>query len=435
MELLAIGSFCGVLLGSVVLGFGLIAPLLVGLAIFAAYGLARGHSPRALAKMAAAGFMSGRRVIVNIVMVGMLTALWRASGTIPSIISMASGAITPSFFLLTAFIFNAFVSILMGTAFGTSATMGVICASIGNTIGVDPIWSGGAIISGVFVGDRMSPVSTSALLVSSLAETDIYTDLKKMAASSIVPIAATCAIYLFVGRSISAIGSSPDVRSIFEREFVIGVPCLVPAIVVLALAALRVKVRDAMAASIISAGVVAVVVQGSSIESVAKMAVFGYFSSDAELAPMIDGGGLVSMARVISILVITSCCSGLFRGTGVLAGVEGAVRSLASKIGVRGTVGVVSCAASAVGCNQTLAIMLTDQLCGDLYTDRYERAIDLEDTVVVIAPLIPWSIAGSVPVISIGAPMACLLASCYLYLLPLWRIFGPKKNFFSFKER
>ena len=88
----------------------------------------------------------------------------------------------------------------------------------------------------------------------------------------------------------------------------------------------------------------------------------------------------------------------------------------------------VSVFTSMISCNQTLAIILSDSLCSKLETDKKQFAIDLENSVVVIAPLIPWSIAGAVPLTSAGAPTASLLAACYLYLLPAWYLFVRRKK-------
>ncbi len=81
-----------------------------------------------------------------------------------------------------------------------------------------------------------------------------------------------------------------------------------------------------------------------------------------------------------------------------------------------------------IACNQSLATLLTEQLCRELYTRRSDMALDLEDTVIVIAPLIPWSIAGAVPLASIGAPESSILFAVYLYLLPLYRLVFRRKS-------
>ena len=82
---------------------------------------------------------------------------------------------------------------------------------------------------------------------------------------------------------------------------------------------------------------------------------------------------------------------------------------------------LTSIPAGMVACNQTLAILLTDQLCREEYEDSRELAIDLEDTAVITSPLIPWCIAGAVPLTMVGAPLTALLLACYLWLIPAWR--------------
>ena len=146
---------------------------------------------------------------------------------------------------------------------------------------------------------------------------------------------------------------------------------------------------------------------------------FGFHCSNAQVASLIDGGGIVSMIKVILIVCISSSYSGIFQETGLLDGTHRLIASMAKHISVFGATLVTSVVASAVACNQTLSIMLTDQLCGNLENDEQRKVINLEDTAVVVAPLIPWSIAGAVPLASVGAPTESLLLSCFLYLLPI----------------
>lgn len=185
-------------------------------------------------------------------------------------------------------ILYALISYLTGTAFGTAATMGVICAALAAGMGIPAVYIGGAVISGSYFGDRCSPMSTSALLVSSLTGTDIYRNLGGMVKTSLVPFFVSVALYALLGLGLHG---SYDVSQM----------------------------------------------------------------------------------------------QALFSGTFKL----------------------------------TLAVMLTHQLCLNVEPDRRRLALDLENTVIVVAPLIPWSIAGAVPLAAIGAPEGSLLFSFYLYLIPL----------------
>ena len=154
-----------------------------------------------------------------------------------------------------------------------------------------------------------------------------------------------------------------------------------------------------------------------------KTVFFGFHPQNTELAMLMAGGGIISMIRVSAIICISSCYSGMFKGTHFFDGMQRIIRWLSSRITVFGSVLTASVFASAIACNQTLAIMLTHQMCDDLIEDKNILASYLENTAVVVAPLMPWSIAVSVPLTSIGAPATVLLAAFFLYLIPLWNLF------------
>ncbi len=125
------------------------------------------------------------------------------------------------------------------------------------------------------------------------------------------------------------------------------------------------------------------------------------------------------MVRVSAIVCLSSSYSGMFEGTHMLDGIRGIIAGFGKHLPPFAGIMGVSVITSAISCNQTLSIMLTNQLCEKLEPDHQKMAIDLEDAPVVIAPLIPWSIAGAVPVATIGATSLCLFAACYLYLVPV----------------
>ncbi len=112
--------------------------LIVGYLIFSVYARLRQYSVPAILKMSAAGIRTAKNVLMTFVLIGMLTALWRAAGTIPTIVCHAADYIRPSVFLLMSFLLNCLVSFLTGTAFGTAATMGVICMTMARTMGGGP---------------------------------------------------------------------------------------------------------------------------------------------------------------------------------------------------------------------------------------------------------------------------------------------------------
>ena len=141
---------------------------------------------------------------------------------------------------------------------------------------------------------------------------------------------------------------------------------------------------------------------------------------NAEIAALLSGGGIQSMVKVFCIVCLSSCYSGMFNGTGLLEGFRGGLNRLSQKILPFGSILLTSVITVMISCNQALAIMLTQQLCMDTEPDPETMASHLENTTGGGAPLIPWSIAGAVPLATMGAPTGCILTACYLYLLPIW---------------
>ena len=435
MEWLILGVFSASLLICLGLNISVLLALGFGLALFLLYGRKKGFSWQELLGMAARGVLTVKNILITFLLIGILTAFWRAAGTIPVIVCYAAGWIRPSVFLLMTFLLNCGISVLIGTSFGTAATMGVICATMGNAMGMSPVLTGGAVLSGIYFGDRCSPVSTSALLIAAVTGTDIYGNIRRMLRTALVPFLVSCAIYLAAGAAGAAVAAGSagasdagasvigalDLQGIFSRVFVLHWAALIPAVVIFALALCRVDVKIAMSASIACAIPLCLFLQHIPVPELLRAAVFGFFPQDPEVAAMVSGGGIVSMLRVAGIVCISSSYSDIFKQTGLLDGVKKAIATIGSKTTSYTAAMVTSIAAGMIACSQTLTILLTNQLCSDLNPDKEQFAVDLEDSAVVIAPLVPWSIAGAVPLSAIGAPMSAILASFYLILLPLWR--------------
>lgn len=422
METLTLLLFCAALVVCVALNWSILYALAVGLVIFLAYGRRRGYGWRELGSMCLDGVKTARNILVTFLLIGVLTALWRASGTIPAIISYTTPFIQPSVFLLMTFLLNCLVSVLTGTAFGSAATMGVICATLGTAMGVPLVLIGGAVLSGVFFGDRCSPVSTSALLVAELTQTSIFDNIRSMLRTAWLPFVVTSLLYLFVGMATPHTQTSLDLAALFETEFQLHWIALLPALVIFALALGRVPVKWAMGASILSAIPICLLLQRVQPVELLRCALLGYQAREEAVGAMLNGGGVISMVKVAVIVCISSAYSGIFQKTGLLDGLQQAILALSRRITPYGAMLCTGVLASAVACNQTLAIILTHQLCKDAQPSREETAIALEDTAVVAAPLIPWSIAAGVPLASVGAPMVSICFAFFLYLLPLWRL-------------
>jgi len=201
LEIITLLTFCIVLVSCIIFNISIVFAMIIGLCIFCAYVKIKKYTWVQLIKMTLTGVKRAKNILITFVLIGMLTALWRSSGTIPTIICGTIQFIHPNSILLIIFLLNCAVSMLTGTSFGTAATIGVICMTVAVSMQINPVLAGGAILSGVFFGDRCSPVSTSALLVSDLTETNIFKNIKLMLLTALVPFLLSCVIYAIIGLS------------------------------------------------------------------------------------------------------------------------------------------------------------------------------------------------------------------------------------------
>ena len=391
-------------------------------ALFSAYALHEGFSVRDVCRMSSKGIRQIGPILLSLAMIGMLTASWRASGTIAVIVSDLSTFVNPGAFLLFAFLSNAFLSVLMGTSFGTAATMGVVAASLGASFSVPSLLTAGAVMSGIYFGDRWSPMSTSALLTAAVTGTRVRQNLPPMLARGTPAFILAAALYFVLGLWYQGSGEVPDIAGLFSSGFRLDPLCWIPALLVVLLVLFRIGIRMTIAVSIASAFLLAVFLQGLGPMEVVKALLFGYESRVPHLRALMDGGGAVSFALPITIMVISGTYAGLFEGTGLLGGIEGLVRTVAKRVSVFASILFAAAGACMVSCNQSFAIMLLSSLARGVRPDRQRLALDIEDSVITVAALIPWSVAAAVPLTVLGVGPAALPLAFFLWLLPLSRL-------------
>lgn len=424
LELVILGVFCAELIVCVATGLPIAGALVVGLVLFLGYGLWRGHAPASLARMCAEGISTAKGVLEAFVLIGILTALWRATGTISEVVVVATPLVTPAVAPLAVFLLCCLMSFLTGTSFGTAATMGVVCMTMATSMGANALACGGAVLAGAYFGDRCSPMSSSALLVRSVTGTDLAGNFRAMMRSAAVPLAVTLVVYGVAGVALCPAGGTGanETVAMLGSFFNQGPVALLPCVPVLVLPLMRVGMKRSMAVSSAIAALVCVFARGIAPAELLRIAIFGYAPADAQVAALMSGGGLLSMVNVAFIVCLSSSYAGLFGGTGMLDGIRAHLAALAERITTFGAILVVVIPASMVACNQTLGTMLAYQLCSELEPNRRAMALDLEDSVIVLSPLVPWSIACSAVVSMCGAPSACWLSAIYLWLIPLWHL-------------
>ena len=421
-SVITISLFSLSLIVCLLLKISVVYALIIGYIIFISYGLIKGYKLKVLIKKSFEGIMTVKNILLVFILIGMITALWRASGTIAFIVYIGSKLISPSILIFLTFLFCAVLSVLIGTSLGTAATMGVICFSIGKTMGINPYYIGGAVLSGIYFGDRCSPMSTSALLISELTKTDLYANIKLMIKTSVIPFIVTSLFYLFLGFKSTVSSVSVGVTEIFKQNYNLNIVVIIPAILIIVLSLLKINVKKTMLISIVVSFIIAIFIQKESVVSLIKYCIFGYHNSNQKLNLLMKGGGILSMLNVALIVGISSSYSGIFKETKLLVSLKEHLKVFAKKTSNYFVIFLSSIISGAIACNQSLGIILTNELSEEL-VDKRERAIILENTVVLLVGLIPWNIAMDVPLKTLDVGIMSGLFAFYLYFLPLWNLF------------
>lgn len=420
-SIIAILLFSLSLITCLLLKFSVVYALVIGYIIFIIYGLIKRHNLIILIKKSFEGVLTVKNILLVFILIGMITALWRASGTIAFIVYMGSKLVSPSILILLTFLLCSILSVLIGTSLGTAATMGVICASIGKTMGVNPYYVGGAVLSGIYFGDRCSPMSTSALLIAELTKTNLYTNIKLMIKTSIIPFIVTCLFYLLLGFKSTISNISVNVTEIFKQNYNLNIIVIIPAILIVILSILKINVKKTMLVSIVISFIIAIFIQRDSIVVLINYCIFGYHHPNERLNLMMKGGGILSMVNVSLIVGISSSYSGIFKETKMLVSLKKYLKDFSKKTSSYFVIFLSSIISGAIACNQSLGTILTNELCGEL-VEKQKMAIILENTIVLLAGLIPWNIAMEVPLKAIDVGIMAGVYAFYLYFLPLWNL-------------
>lgn len=404
-------------------GHSLLWALLLGLCLFFLLGLHGGYSAGALVQMA---WRKGRESLIVVpvfLLIGTVMGLWRSCGTISFFLYHGLNDLAPHWFVLTAFFLSAILSFAIGTSFGVCGTAGVVLMTLANGGGVSVAVTAGAILSGAYFGDRCSPMSSCASLVAACTGTELYRNVREMLKTGALPTVLTVAFYAVLSARNPITQVDETVLTTLRTQVSLAWPVMLPAAVMLALPLLRVSVKWAMAASAATALVLTVALQGIPLWSALKIAVLGYAPADPLLAKILSGGGLVSMLTSSAIVFITSLYSGILEGTEALSPAKQWAERLAEKVGLFPATALVSVLVVMVFCNQSVMVIMDEQLLGESYRRRkaspLEMAMDIANSGVTMAGLIPWSIALSIPLTMLGAGLSAVPYAVLMYLLPL----------------
>ena len=350
--------------------------------------------------------------VIILLLVGALAGTWLISGVIPAMVYYGLQVLSPEIFLPASVVIAAIISIATGSSWTTSATVGIALIGIGTALGISGGMIAGAVISGAYFGDKMSPLSDTTNLAPAMAGTDLFTHIKYMAYTTVPTIIVTLIAFSVISASIETTGTA-DISSFLgtiNTTFNITPWLFVVPLIVIALILLKTKPLIALATGVLSAAVFAFIFQPEILGSLSSSnlgavtrSIFtdtAIITENEKLNDLFSSGGMIGMLWTILLIVCAMVFGGIMDAIGALARITRELLKLATTIFGLFASTVVSCLGlNAIASDQYLAIVIPGKMFKKAFDDRglapENLSRTLEDAGTVTSVLIPWNTCGA----------------------------------------
>lgn len=367
--------------------------------------------------------------ILILLIVGMLIGTWILSGVVPSMIYWGLNILSPGIFLIATTIICSIVSISTGSSWTTAGTVGIALLGIGSALGIPTKIIAGAIISGAYFGDKMSPLSDTTNLAPAMAGTNLFEHIKHMLYTTIPALTISIVLYGIIGLKYSNkqmdIGQITQIQNaLLENYNTLSPFLLLIPIAVIIMVILKVPAIPGLIVGVILGGVVSIVFQDASLAEVFLAAKSGYISNSSMdfVNELLTRGGLDSMLGTVSLMLCALTTGGILEKTGMLEVLAKSILKFA-----KGTFGLIfATILTCIGTNlavadQYLAIVIP----GSMYKDAFIKqglspknlSRALEDSATITSPLIPWNTCGAYMSATLGISSFVFLPYSFFNLL------------------
>ncbi|MCH6264949.1 Na+/H+ antiporter NhaC [Neobacillus citreus] len=428
---------------------GMHIPLMIGVIAAAIVSIMAGWSWDDVQKMMVNGVARALPAVFILLIIGIIVGTWIASGVIPTMIYYGLSIIKPAMFIPIVALVTGIISITLGSSFTSIATIGLAFMAIGEGLGFSPGLVAGAVISGAYFGDKLSPLSDTTNIAPAMAETDLFSHVKHMLWDTIPAFLLSILLYWIVGQS-AGINGGADTKVIgamktgLDDVFVIHPLLLLMPVLTIILMVKKTPAIPALMGVGILGGVLAIFVQGSSVTTVIQVMTSGFHAESGikALDSLLNRGGLMSMLGTIGLLILATALGGILEETGSF---EVLTKKMMSKVHSTGTListtilstFIVAFASGA----QFLAIILPARTFVKNYkkmgidTKNLSRCVEAAGTVGI--NLVPWGVPAVFAAGILGvSPGEFIPFAFFAFLVPLMNIlFGftgwtiTKKNY------
>ena len=350
--------------------------------------------------------------IMILFLVGALAGTWLVSGVIPAMVYYGLKVLSPAIFLPASIVIAALISIATGSSWTTSATVGIALIGIGTALGINPGMIAGAVISGAYFGDKMSPLSDTTNLAPAMAGTDLFTHIRYMTITTVPTIIVTLVVFGIISTTIDTSGST-DVSALLksiDNTFNISPWLFLVPVTVIALILLKTKPLIALGCGILLAAIFAFIFQQdilNSLNSSKLAAIINSIFKETQIATdnealndLFTSGGMKGMLWTIYLICCAMVFGGVMDAIGALSRITNALLSVAESIFGLFASTVISCLGlNAIASDQYLALVIPGKMFKKAYEDRglapENLSRTLEDSGTVTSVLIPWNTCGA----------------------------------------
>lgn len=299
--------------------------LVFGATVAALIGLYLGYEWEDIENGMLDGIRNGLGACIILIVIGMVVGTWILGGTIQTMIYYGLQLISPQVFLPVAFFLCALTSLLIGSSFGTIATMGIVLMGVAEGLNIPRAITAGAIVAGAMFGDKVSPLSDSTNLTAAMTGTKLFDHVRSMLYVSGPGAIITLIIYGFIGRGYTAAGSVDfgtveSILSTLSSNFNISLLTLVPPAIVVILSVLKVPAIAALMISFMSAGVFSIMTQGASLVDIIEAGANGFVSNTGHVLidKLLTQGGINAMMSTVAIIMAGTAMGGILEKCGIL---------------------------------------------------------------------------------------------------------------------
>jgi NhaC family Na+:H+ antiporter len=416
--------------------------LMLSMMIAGLIGLKNGHKWAEMGKAAVDGISQAMGAIFILLGVGALIGTWTMAGTIATIVHYGVQFLDPNWYYLACAVICGVLALSIGSAWTVAGTLGVGLIGIANLLGVSPEITAGAVISGAYFGDKMSPLSETTNLAPAVAGSDLFIHIKNMLWTTLPSILIALVIFAVIG--LRGVFSAPldltVVLEAIESIFNVGLLTLIPLLVVLIMSLRRIAAFSTILVGALVGGLMAVILQPEVVLafvddpglSTPVAMVKGIWSAMATgfvvespyegLNVLFSRGGMASMLETVWLIISAMAFGGVMEATGLLARlIQPVLKAAKTDRSLLVATGLTSIGINIVAGDQYMAIVLPGRMYRDIYNEKgiapETLSRQIEDTGTITSPLIPWNSCGAYMSATLGIATFAYLPYCFFNLI------------------